>query len=72
MKDFENHCLNYFVNAKGGIEDDVKVARILGCFENDLVNDRISVNRERFTMLSFPDFMIEYWAASIQSMNVSL
>ena len=103
VKDFKNHCLNYFVNAKGGIEDDVKVARILGCFENDLVNDWISVNRERFTMLSFPDFMIEFcarwlphdweqtlrskifsarlyakkqcfedWAASIQSMNVSL
>ena len=103
VKDFENHCLNYFVNAKGGIEDEVKVARILGCFENDLVNDWISVNRERFTTLSFPDFMTEFrarwlphdweqslrskilsarlypkkqcfedWAASIQSLNVSL
>ena len=103
VKDFENHCLNYFVNAKGGIEDEVKVARILGCFENDLVNDWISVNREHFTTLSFPDFMTEFrarwlphdweqslrskilsarlypkkqrfkdWAASIQSLNVSL
>ena len=102
-KDFENHCLNYFVNAKGGIEDNVKVSRILGCFENDLVNDWISVNRERFTTLTFPEFMTEFrarwlphdweqsirskilsarlypkkqhfeeWAASIQSMNVSL
>ena len=43
-KDFKNHCLNYFVNAKGGIEDNVKVTRILGCFENNLVNDWISVN----------------------------
>ena len=103
VKDFENHCLNYFVNAKGGIEDDVKVSRILGCFENDLVNDWISVNKERFTTLSFTEFMVEFrarwlphdweqslrskilsarlfpkkqrfeeWAASIQSLNVSL
>ena len=103
VKDFENHCLNYFINAKGRIEDDVKVSRILGCFENDLVNDWVSVNRERFTTLSFTDFMTEFrarwlphdweqnlrskilsarlfpkkthfedWAASIQSLNVSL
>jgi hypothetical protein len=103
VKDFENHCLNYFVNAKGGIEDNVKVSRILGCFENDLINDWVSVNRERFTTLSFTDFMSEFrerwlphdweqslrskilsarlypkktrfedWAASIQSLNVSL
>lgn len=61
-KDFENHCLNYFANAKGGIEDNVKVSRILGCFENDLVNDWISVNRERFTTLTFPEFMTEFRA----------
>ena len=60
VKDFENHCLNYFVNAKGGIEDNLKVSRILGCFENDLINDWISVNRERFTALSFPEFMTEF------------
>ena len=46
-KDFENHCLNYFVNAKGGIDNDVKVSCILGCFENDLINDWISVNCEQ-------------------------
>ena len=62
VKDFENHCLNYFVNAKGGIDDNLKVTRILGCFENDLVNDWISVNRDQFTTLSFPDFMIEFRA----------
>ena len=78
-KDFENHCLNYFVNAKGGIEDDLKVSRILGCFENDLVNDWISVNRERFTTLSFPDFMTEFrarwlphdWEQSVRSKILS-
>ena len=62
VKDFENHCLNYFVNAKGGIEDNLKVSRILGCFENDLVNDWISINRERFTTLTFPEFMVEFRA----------
>ena len=61
-KDFENHCLNYFVNAKGGIEDNIKVTRILGCFENDLVNDWISTNSELFTTLTFPEFMIEFRA----------
>ena len=78
-KDFENHCLNYFVNAKGGIEDELKVSRILGCFENDLVNDWISVNRERFTTLSFPDFMTEFrarwlphdWEQSVRSKILS-
>ena len=62
VKDFENHCLNYFVNAKGGIEDTVKVSRILGCFKNDLVNDWISVNRNRFITLSFSEFMIKFRA----------
>ena len=52
--------MNYFINAKGGIEDNLKVSRILGCFENDLVNDWISVNRERFTELSFKNFMTEF------------
>ena len=61
-KDFENHCLNYFVNVKGGIEDNLKVSRILGCFENDLVNDWISVNRDRFTALTFAEFMVEFRA----------
>ena len=60
VKDFENHCMNYFINTKGGIEDNLKVSRILRCFENDLINDWILVNRERFTKLSFKDFMIEF------------
>jgi hypothetical protein len=81
VKDFENHCLNYFINAKGlgGIDDNLKVTRILGCFENDLVNDWISVNRERFTTLSFEKFMEEFrarwlphdWEQSIRSKILS-
>jgi hypothetical protein len=80
VKDFENHCLNYFVNAKGGIEDNVKVTRILGCFENDLVNDWVSVNREGFMTLTFPEFMTEFrarwlphdWEQSIRSKILSV
>ena len=48
------------MNAKGGVEDGQKVTRILGCFENPLVNDWISVNRTRLRTLSFEDFMIEF------------
>jgi hypothetical protein len=79
VKDFENHCLNYFVNAKGGIKDHLKVSRILGCFENNLVNDWISVNRDRFITLTFIDFMAEFqtcwlphdWEQTIQSKILS-
>lgn len=62
FRDFENHCFNYFVNAKGGIEDGLKVSCILGCSENDLVNNWISVNREWFPELTFADFMKEFRA----------
>ncbi|KAF8808349.1 hypothetical protein BYT27DRAFT_7210892 [Phlegmacium glaucopus] len=60
VQDFENHCLNYFINAKGGINDALKVSCILGSFKNDLVNDWISVNRDQLSILSFPDFMSEF------------
>ena len=62
VKDFKNHCLNYFVNAKGGIDDNLKVSHILGCFESDLVNDWISVHCACFTTLSFTEFMVEFRA----------
>lgn len=38
-KDYKYHCLTYFVNTKGGIEDNLKVSCILGCFKNGLMND---------------------------------
>ena len=62
LNDFNYHCFNYFVNAKGSIDDDVKVSCILGCFENDLVNDWISVNREKFMNLTFAEFMTAFRA----------
>ena len=35
--EFEYHAKIFFMNAKGGIEDDQKVSRILGCFHDPLV-----------------------------------
>ena len=48
------------MNAKHGIPDNEKVTKILGCFENPLINDWISVNRSRLRTLSFEDFMAEF------------
>ena len=60
VRDFKNHCLNYFINAKGRVDKDLKVSCILGCFKNNLVNDWISINCEHFTALPFPNFMAEF------------
>ncbi|KAF8271642.1 hypothetical protein EI94DRAFT_1720238 [Lactarius quietus] len=60
VRDFENHCLNYFVNAKESIPDDAKVARILSSFEDFLVNDWICVDRDRLVTLTFEQFMFEF------------
>lgn len=62
VKYFENHCLNYFINAKGSIHNNLKVSCILGCFENDLVNDWVSVDRDQIITLTFPAFMVEFRA----------
>ena len=35
VKDFKNHCLNYFINAKGGIEDNIKVSH-WWCLQSDV------------------------------------
>ena len=58
--EFENHCENYYMNTKGGVEDGQKVTKILGCFENPLVNDWISVNRSHLQTLTFEEFMVEF------------
>ena len=60
VREFENHCENYYMNAKGGVEDGQKVTKILGCFENPLVNDWISVNHLRLRTLTFEEFMVEF------------
>ncbi|KAI9464548.1 hypothetical protein BJY52DRAFT_1184279 [Lactarius psammicola] len=60
IRNFENHCLNYFVNAEEGVADNEMVARILSCFENSLVNDWIAVDRDRLITLTFEQFMTEF------------
>ena len=60
VRDFETHCQTYFMNAKDGVADDLKVTKILGCFENALVADWASMERERLAKLSFEDFMKEF------------
>ena len=60
IQDFENHAENYYSNAKHGIPDNEKVTKILGCFENPLINDWISVNHSHLCTLSFEDFMAEF------------
>ena len=57
---FEFHCENYFANARGGVTDDAKVARILSSFDDLLVNDWIRVNRDRLITLTFEQFMSEF------------
>jgi hypothetical protein len=39
VRDFENHCTTYFLNAKELIPDDLKVTKIIGCFERSLIDD---------------------------------
>jgi hypothetical protein len=41
--DFESHCLIYFMNTKDTIANNLKVTKILSCFQNSLVNDWASV-----------------------------
>ena len=43
-RDFENHCCNYFVNAKENVVNDAKLARPLSSFYDYLVNDWIAVD----------------------------
>lgn len=60
VRHFEYHCLNYFANAKESVADNEKVARILSCFDDYLVNDWIAVERDRLITLTFEQFMAEF------------
>jgi hypothetical protein len=57
VRDFESRCLIYFMNAKDTIPDDRKVSKILGCFQNSLINDWASTEREQLAKLTFDAFM---------------
>lgn len=58
--DFERHCLNYFVHAKGGVPDDARVAHILSSFGGFLVSDWALEDRDRLITLTFEQFMSEF------------
>jgi hypothetical protein len=57
LRAFENYAENFFINVKGGVADDQKVSRLLGCFQNRLIDDWIACNREKLIALTFPKFM---------------
>lgn len=58
--DFKTHCMTYFINMKDGIAKYLKVTKILGCFENDLVADWAATEQEWLAQLTFEDFMKEF------------
>ena len=60
VREFETHCATYFMNTKDGVADELKVTKILGCFENNLVADWASTEQERLAKLSFEEFMKEF------------
>ena len=60
VRDFETHCTTYFINAKDGVADNMKVTKILGCFENNLIADWTSMEQERLAKLTFKEFMKEF------------
>ena len=55
--EFEYHAKIFFMNAKGGIEDDQKVAKILGCFHDPLVRDWVACEEATLKALPFPEFL---------------
>ena len=58
--EFETHCTTYFMNAKDGVTDNLKVTKVQGCFDNALVADWASMEQERLAKLSFENFMKEF------------
>ena len=59
IMEFEQACLDYFMNAKGGVTDDMQVIRILPSFQDQLVRDWISADRARLSKLDFKTFINE-------------
>jgi hypothetical protein len=54
---FEYHANVFFLNAKGGIEEDQKVSRILGCFHDSRVRNWAICEEARLKALSFDEFL---------------
>ena len=60
VREFESHCAHYFINTKDGVPNDAKVTKILGCFEESVIDDWTSTNQERLMKMTFPEFMKEF------------
>ena len=45
---------------KDGVPNDAKVMKILGCFEESVVDDWTLMNQERLMKMTFPKFMKEF------------
>jgi hypothetical protein len=55
---------SFFMNTKGGVEDNQKVSKILGCFHDPLVWDWVTCEEATLEALSFNDFLTtlqKYW-----------
>lgn len=60
MQEFKSHCAHYFINTKDRVTNKAKVTKILGCFEESMVDDWTSTNQEQLMKMTFPDFMKEF------------
>jgi hypothetical protein len=61
IQEFEQCAECFFLNAKGGIKEDQKVLRLLGCFANPLICDWIARKRSELSAIKFTDFMKAMW-----------
>ena len=57
IMEFEQACLDYFANAKGGVADDIQVVRILPSSQDQLICDWIAVDRAWLSKLPFKEFI---------------
>lgn len=55
--DFQYLAQHYFLQVKGGVNDDQKVSHILVSFQDQEIRDWTTVNHDNFVKLSFPEFI---------------
>ena len=55
--EFEQCANHFFLNAKGGVTEEQKVTRLLGCFKNSLVRDWMAVEETKLVAMTFKEFM---------------
>ena len=60
MQEFKSHYAHYFINTKDRVTNKAKVTKILGCFEESMVDDWTSTNQEQLMKMTFPNFMKEF------------